>query len=125
MQPSRSEETPMSVPRINEIGPSFKAGEEHFQLFRLDDHRWCLVIGTVDWGRGTPIPITLPDGADVEYYADLNSVAGEWYSRASDVENSLQDGTGDRMEAEMDSWLKSRGLTAEPLAKRKKKRPRP
>ena len=108
MQPSRSEETPMSVPRINEIGPSFKAGEEHFQLFRLDDHRWCLVIGTVDWGFCTPIPITPPNGVKVSYYADLKSVLDEWDRCASDIENSLQDGTGDRMEAEMDAWLESR-----------------
>ena len=56
LKSAREETKPVSVPRIKEVGPSFKADNEHFRVFILDDGRCAFVIGDVSWGRGQPIP---------------------------------------------------------------------
>jgi hypothetical protein len=68
----------VSVPRISEVGPSFKSYNEHFRVFALDDGRIAFVTGNAPWGRGELLPIEPPEGVDIQYCNSLSSAKDEW-----------------------------------------------
>jgi hypothetical protein len=94
----------MSVPRITKVGPSFETTGEHFHVFGLNDGQWAFVIGNVDWSVGDPIPIEPPEGTTVDICPDLKSVEEEWDRCADTIDNSMQDGQGERMDEAWNAW---------------------
>ncbi len=109
----------MSVPRIKEVGPSFKADDEHFRVFILDDGRCAFVIGDVSWGRGQPIPLRWPDGVKIQFCKDLEEAQAEWEKCAVVLEDilkaELSNQLADRLRDAWASWSKNqRGASLVP-----------
>jgi hypothetical protein len=98
----------VSVPRIEEVGPSFKADDEHFHVFILDDGRCAFVIGDVSSIRGDSIPIEPKRGVKIEFCKGLSSAKDEWEKCADDLEQSGVAALADRMREAWDGWSESR-----------------
>jgi hypothetical protein len=97
MQAANEEMTPVSVPRIKEVGPSFKTADEHFHVFKLDDGRYAFVIGNVSWGRRDFLPIDLPEGVELDFCDDLSSAEEEWENWAETLEDNGDPESADNM----------------------------
>ena len=98
----------MSVPKIKDVGPSFKTTDEHFRVFVLDDGRCAFVIGEVAWGCGEPITIKQDDGVSIIFCKDLAEAQDGWEKCADDLEQSGVAALANRMREAWDAWSESR-----------------
>jgi hypothetical protein len=71
-------DTPVCVPRIEEVGPSFKTDDEHFRAYKLDDGQYAIAIGETRLGRGDFIHPDLLKGLTLHYYENLLAAHGGW-----------------------------------------------
>ncbi len=98
----------MSAPKIEDVGPSFKADDEHFHVFILDEGRCAFVLGRVSWGRGQVIPIERPNGVKIEFCKDLEAAHDEWEKCIDVLEDIPEPELADQLRDTWASWSKNR-----------------
>jgi hypothetical protein len=100
---------PVSVSRIEEVGPAFKTTDEHFRVFKLDDGRYAFVVGNVSWNRREFLPFDLPEGVKL-YFRDDPSLSEQqwakqqWANCADALEDSGNSGSADNMRGTWNTW---------------------
>ena len=77
----------MDVERIKKIGPSFKADDEHFHVFVLNNGRCVLVTGNISW-KADQFVDKLPAGATWHDCDNLSVAKDKWHKCADVLEDS-------------------------------------
>jgi hypothetical protein len=78
----------MSAQRVVKFGPSCMTSDGLFQVVKLSDGKYALLIGNIRVVLGGVLPMEPPKGVSIDYYDDQSEVRRAWEDNEDGFESS-------------------------------------
>jgi hypothetical protein len=100
----------MSTPRIVRFGPSCRTEDGLFQVVKLSDSTYALVVGDIRVVLSAVLPIEPPSGVTINRFNDVSGVRRAWEDSEDGFASSGDHKSAASMEA---AWPESSLLSIE------------